>query len=205
MRILNKHLEYREEREEASTFSLVLVVALLIGSALALTLLTGPFDALLGEHRGAIPAAFHGTMAFLYLFIGTIGLYLAWRLWTGRIRAFADLQLLATVSATFSFLAIVFGNWLYVYYRAKDPASPRSYFLAMNPVIHKIFFEFKEFAALFTLPLSVVAAFVLWYYGVKVLERKWLRYSVAIVLALAFFYLVVAFGLGAAVTKLKPA
>jgi hypothetical protein len=205
MKVTGNGIEYLEDREEASTASLILVIVLLIGSALAFTLLTGPFGALLGEHRGAIPAAFHGTMAFLYLFVGTIGLYLAWRLWTGRIRAFADLQLLATVSATFSFLAIVFGNWLYIYYRVKDSASPRSYFLATSPVIHKIFFEFKEFAALFTLPLTVVAAFVLWYYGVQVLDRKWLRYSIAIVLALSFFYLVVAFGLGAAVTKLKPA
>jgi hypothetical protein len=59
--------------------------------------------------------------------------------------------------------------------------------------------------ALFTLPLTVVAAFVLWYYGAQVLERRWMRYTVAIVLALSFFYLVVAFGLGAAVTKLRPA
>ncbi len=194
-----------EERREASTASLILVVAVLIGTALAFVLATAPFAALVGPGRGAIAASFHGVAAFLYLFVGTIGLYLAWRLLTGRIRAFADLQLLATVSATLAFLAIVFGNWLYIYYRAKDPASPRSYFLATMPAIHKIFFEFKEFAALFTLPLTVVAAFVLWYYGAQVLERRWLRYTVAVVLGLSFFYLVVAFGLGAAVTKLKAA
>jgi hypothetical protein len=90
-----------------------------------------------------------------------------------------------------------------LYYRAKD--GPRTYLKANMPVIHGIFFEFKEFMALFTLPLTVVAAFVLWYYGAQVLERRWMRYTVAIVLALSFFYLVVAFGLGAAVTKLRPA
>jgi hypothetical protein len=199
---MDGHL-YAEERQEASTASLVLVVALLIGTALAFVLATAPFAALLGPGRGALAAACHGMTAFLYLFVGTIGLYLAWRLMTGRIRAFADLQLLATVSATFSFLAIVFGNWLYISYRAKD--GPRAYFKANMPVIHGIFFEFKEFIALFTLPLTVVAAFVLWYYGVQVLERRWMRYTVSIVLALSFFYLVVAFGLGAAVTKLRPA
>jgi len=77
--------------------------------------------------------------------------------------------------------------------------------MANMPVVHKIFFEFKEFMALFTLPLTVAAAFVLWYYGAQVLDRKWMRYTVAVLLALSFFYLVVAFGLGAAVTKLKPA
>jgi hypothetical protein len=40
---------------------------------------------------------------------------------------------------------------------------------------------------------------------VQTLERPWLRYSVAVLMGLAFFYLVVAFGLGAAVTKLRPA
>ena len=198
----NEHLE---ERREASTASLALVVGILIGSALAFVLATAPLSALLGAGQGALPAMFHGLAAFLYLFVGIIGLYLAWRLWTGRIRAFADLQLLATVSATFSLLAIVFGNWLYIYYRAKDPSSPRSYFLATVPVVHRIFFEFKEFVALFTLPLTVAAAFILWYYGAQILDRKWMRYTVAVLLALSFFYLVVAFGLGAAVTKLKSA
>lgn len=111
-------------------------------------------------------------------------------------QAFADLQLLATVAATFSFLAIVFGNWLYIYYRAPVPDSPRSYFVKNMPEIHRIFFEFKEFSALFTLPLTVCAAFVLWRYGTDVLARPWLRYTVAVLLGLAFFYLVIAFGLG---------
>ena len=53
--------------------------------------------------------------------------------------------------------------------------------------------------------LAAGAAFILWRYGNQVLDRPWLRYTVAIVLGLGFFYLVVAFGLGAAVTKLKAA
>jgi len=193
------------EMKEASTASLAAVVALLIGTALAFTVATGPFTKLLGAGAGAVPAAFHGLMAFLYLFVGTIGLYLAWRLLTGRIRAFADLQLLSVVSATFSFLAIVAGNWLYIYYRAPVPESPRSVFMKTAPEVHKVFFEFKEFGALFTLPLTVCAAFILWRYGGQILDRPWLRYSVAVLMGLAFFYLVVAFGLGAAVTKLRPA
>ncbi len=193
------------EREEASTASLALVVGLLLGVAAAVVLATAPFTALVGQSRAALAAASHGLSAFLYLFVGTIGLYLGWRLFTGRIRAFADLQLLATVSATLSLIAIAFGNWLYIFYRATDPSSPRSWFMANMPMIHKIFFEFKEFIALFTLPLTVSAAFILWYYGIQVLDRKWMRYTVAVLLALSFFYLVVAFGLGAAVTKLRPA
>ena len=194
-----------EDHREASTMSLVAVVGVLVVSAFGFTLGTAPLMKLLGSAAGAVPAAFHGVAAFLYLFVGTIGLYLAWRLITGRIRAFADLQLLATVSATLSFIAIAFGNWLYIYYRAKTPDSPRSYFLATAPEIHRVFFEFKEFAALYTLPLTVTAAFLLWQYGAHVLTHRWLRYAIAVLLGLSFFYLLVAFGLGAAVTKLKAA
>src|SRR3984893_14394309 len=193
------------EMKEASTASLVAVVAVLIGTALAFTMATGPFTKLLGAGGGAVPAAFHGMMAFLYRFVGTIGLYLGWRLMVGRIRAFADLQLLSVVAATLSLLAIIAGNWLYIYYRAPVPESPRSVFMKTMPDVHKIFFEFKEFGALFTLPLTVCAAFILWRYGGQILDRPWLRYSVAVLMGLTFFYLVVAFGLGAAVTKLRPA
>ncbi len=198
-------LEDVREIREASTTSLVGVILIMIASAVGFTLLTAPFDKLLGPGGGALPAAIHGLVAFLYLFVGTIGLYLGWRLLTGHIRAFADLQLLAVVAATFSFLAICFGNWLYIYYRAPVADSPRSYFVKNMPEVHKIFFEFKEFGALFTLPLAVCAAFILWRYGVQTLERPWVRYGVAVLMGLAFFYLVVAFGLGAAVTKLRPA
>src|SRR5262245_4180014 len=128
------------DMREASTRSLVAVAIVLVASALGFMLLTAPLLKLLGAGAGAVAAAFHGMAAFLYLFVGTIGLYLGWRLLTGRIRAFADLQLLAVVMATLSFLAIVFGNWLYIFYRAKDPSSPRSYFMANAPEIHKIFF-----------------------------------------------------------------
>lgn len=193
------------DTKEASTASLVAVVAILIGSALIFTLATAPFAKLLGAGAGALPAAFHGLAALLYLFVGAVGLYLAWRLMTGRIRAFADLQLLATVCATLSFLSIAFGNWLYIYYRAPIADSPQAYFAKNMPEIHTIFFEFKALAALYTLPVTVGAAWILWRYGSQVLAHRWLRYGVAVLLGLSFFYLVVAFGLGAAVTKLRAA
>jgi len=50
--------ERLEEREEASTASLALVVAVLIGSALAFVLATAPFSALLGPSQAALPAMF---------------------------------------------------------------------------------------------------------------------------------------------------
>lgn len=183
--------------------SLMLVAALLLGVAGAIAVATAPLATLAGPSRYAIAGAIHGLSATLLFIVSVVGLYLGFRLWAGRIRAFPDLQLVTTVIAATSFLTILFGNWIYIPYRAKVPDSPRSFFLANAPEIHKIFFEFKEFAALFTLPLAVAATYILWRYGRQILDRTWTRTAVALLLALHFFYFSAAFGLGAAVTKLK--
>lgn len=105
------------------------------------------------------------------------------------------------VNAFLAFLTILFGNRIYIFYRAQG--GPRSHFMENMPEIHKIFFEFKEFAALFTLPLAVAAAFLFLVYRDQLLRSKGLRGITAALLALTFFYFLVAFGLGAAITKLK--
>ena len=194
-----------EERPHAPwpAWSLLLVAGILVAASTAIVLATAPFARILGPGASAVGAACHGLSAFLLLVVSTIGLYLGWRLGMGRLRAFPDLQLLTLVSATLSLLTVASGNWIYIAYRAKGPDSPRSYFLATAPEVHQVFFEFKEYAALLTLPVSVAAAFIAWHYGRGIVERTWTRAALATLLALHFFYFVVAFGLGAAVTKLK--
>lgn len=192
-----------EHHVDWSAKSLVFVIGLLIVASTTIVLATAPFTSLLGASAYALGGALHGLVAFILLVVATVGLYLGWRLFMGRIKAFPDLQLVTAVMAVLSFITIVFGNWIYIAYRAKTPDSPRSYFMANMPEIHQIFFEFKEFAALFTLPLAVTAAFILWRYGKQILERNWTRTAVAIMMALYFFYFAIAFGLGAAVAKLK--
>ncbi|MGQ0536695.1 MAG: hypothetical protein ACT4PT_11565, partial [Methanobacteriota archaeon] len=61
----------------------------------------------------------------------------------------------------------------------------------------------KEFVALFTLPLATSAAYVLWREKEGLRDRAWLRQAVATLLVLSWVYLLVAFGLGAAITKLR--
>ena len=185
------------------TWSLVLVAATLVAVSTGIVLATAPFARILGPSAYAIGSACHGLAAFLLMVTSTIGLYLAWRLFMGRIQAFPDLQLLTVVSATLSLLTVVSGNWIYIAYRAKTPDAPRAYFLANAPEVHQVFFEFKEYAALFTLPLSVAAAFIAWHYGREIVKKTWTRVALASLMTLHFFYFVVAFGLGAAVTKLK--
>lgn len=190
------------DRESGSRMS---AMGLMVG-ALAVTggmivLFTAPLAVLLGGSRYALEGALHGVSASLFMVTATIGLFQAYRLLTGAIRHAAPLEFGAVVNAFLAFLTILFGNRIYIFYRASQ--GPRAYFLESSPEIHKIFFEFKEFAALFTLPLAVTAAFLFLAYGEQLLRSRGLRNIAVLLLVLTFFYFLVAFGLGAAITKLR--
>lgn len=162
---------------------------------------SAPLDVLLGESRYALEGALHGVSAALFMVTATIGLFQAYRLWAGTLQHHTQLEFGGVINALLAFLTIFFGNRIYMYYRA--PSGPRTYFLENMPEIHEIFFEFKEFAALFTLPLSVAAAALFVIYGPQLIRSKGLRSIAALLLVLTFFYFLVAFGLGAAITKLR--
>jgi hypothetical protein len=186
---------------ERPDWSLAYILLFAIGAVALLALATAPVAALLGDSQYAIPSALHGVSATVFVVVSTVMVYLAYRLYTGQLTSVRDLRALAGLNAFFAAITVLFGNWIYIYYRA--PAGPRAYFLENTPVIHEIFFEFKEFIALFTLPLSVAAAFVIWREGEGLRSRTTLREAVAVVLALSWLYLMLAFGLGAAITKLR--
>lgn len=190
------------QRESFSITSLILVVGVLLAVAAFFVVTTAPLEALLGESSYAVISAFHGLSAGVMMVVVTIGLYLGYQLFEGQLVNLRDLKLLSVVNATMAFITILFGNWIYIGYRSKG--GVREWLLANNPEAHKIFFEFKEYMALFTLPLAVLAAYLLYRYDMGLLERRWLRVVVAVALALTFFYFTVAFGLGAAITKIRP-
>lgn len=192
----------RLRRMEPSLVTLVLIVvgaAALVGLSAAMS---APIGDLLGESSWSIVSAFHGIAATVFLLGMTIALYLAWRLYTGEIKAFRDLKYITALSAVLSGFTIVFGNWIYIAYRA--PGGPREQFLATIPEIHQIFFEFKEFMALFTFPLIVAATFAIWYYGKELVDHRFLRAGVAATIGLSWTYMMIAYVLGAAITKLAP-
>src|SRR5215207_5670656 len=168
---------------------------LLFLMVLGMAILASPVVALLGDGAHAIAAAMHGMMAFMLMITATIGLYQGYRLFRDELTDLHDVLLPSVVNAVLALFTIVFGNWIYIPYRASG--GPREYFLNTSPEVHKIFFEFKEYIALFALPLAVAAAFILLYYKTDVLRRPWLRYAVSVLLALVFFATMVAFGLGA--------
>ena len=187
------------ELETARHLWLIVFVLGLIG--LSIVWITAPAERLLGGSAEAVRGALHGTAAGLFMVTATIGLFQGYRLFAGQARNIAELQVGSVVNAALAFFTILLGNWVYIPYRASG--GPRSYFLEHAPEVHKVFFEFKEFAALFTLPCAVAASFILVYYAGAAIRRKDLSTLVAVLLALVFFYFLVAFGLGAAITKLK--
>ncbi len=164
-------------------------------------LFTAPISSFFGQSSLAVISATHGLFATLGVVVGTVTSYLGYRLFTGKIKAFSDLKILSVISTFIAAATIVFGNWIYIAYRA--PGGPRAFFLENNPEIHEVFFEFKEFIALFPLPLAVAATFVIWRYGDQLVENKPLRTLVGIVFGVAWGALIIAYLLGAGVTKLR--
>lgn len=69
--------------------------------------------------------------------------------------------------------------------------------------MHEFFFEFKEYTALFTLPLMAAATSIIVREGAHLRARPLTRQVVAVLLALSWFFLIIVFGLGAAITKLR--
>lgn len=170
-------------------------------AGLIIVLMTAPNGALRAQSPGATAGTLHGIAAGLLMVTATIGLFQAYRLFAGHARGIAEFQVVSIANAVLALTTILLGNWLYIPYRASG--GPRSYFLQHTPEIHTVFFEFKEFAALFPLPLAVATAFLFLYYGATALRRKDLSALAAVWLTLVFCYFLAAFALGAAVTKLK--
>lgn len=190
-----------ENREKTTTSVIVGTLVFMCAIAAAVVTVSAPVERILGEGAFALRGAFHGLLAGVFMVTATIGLFQAFRLWSGSGAGVRELEVGSALNAAASLLTIVLGNWIYIPYRGA--AGPRTFFLEKAPEVHKIFFEFKEFTALFTLPLAAAACFIICRYGERVLKRRFLREASALLLVLVFFYFAVAFGLGAAVTKLR--
>lgn len=161
---------------------------------------SAPWVALMGKSDFSSIATLHGIIATLGVIVGSVTGYLGWRLLLGHLKAYRDLRILATLSSVLAFLSIFSGNWIYEAYRG--PGGPREYFIEQFPVIHEVFFEFKEHVALFPLPIAIAATFILWKYKESIPLDIPLRNSLGVMIAVAWTILMIAFVLGAAITKL---
>lgn len=188
-------------RDEPSSFVILVgwvVVSLFV---VFLVLVTAPVGDLLGSGSWAVVSTLHGTLALLGAIVFTVAGYLGWKLFRGQLKANGDLRIVSALSIIVAAATIIFGNWIYIGYRA--PGGPRAFFLQSNPEVHGVFFEFKEFIALFTLPLAVATMYTIWTYRDTLSQDKPLRTTVALLLITTWLIFMVTFLLGAAITKLR--
>ena len=190
------------ERDERAPRSLAFLLLALLAAAAFLFAATAPLGKLTGGDAGALAGTLNATASGLLMITAAVAVYLGYRLYTGQLKAFRDLQRLSVAMAALSLITIVFGNWLGLGGGAPDSVS--AYLLSTDPALHELFFEFKPLIALFTLPLAVAAASILLRYGEQLLERPWLRATVAVLIVLAFAAFAVDFALGAALAGVKP-
>jgi len=191
----------RIRRMEPSLATLLVVTVGAVAVVGLIAAATTPVGALIGDTQWHLISAFHGLSATMFLLGATIAVYLAWRLYVGEIRAFKDLKWLAAFSAVMSAVTISFGTWIYIAYRKEG--GPRSFFLENLPAVHQVFFEFKEFIALFTLPMFLASTYILWRYGEGLVKHREARAAASLPVLLGWVYLILAYVLGAAITKLR--
>lgn len=163
---------------------------------------TAPIELLVENTQWSAIGTMHGVAGSADFLTSAITLYLSYRLLTGEISYLGDLKIMSVATAISLFITILLGNWIYIGYRA--PGMVQEYFLDTQPVLHMMFFEFKEIIALFTFPLATAAAFMLFRYQDDLIHRPWLRTLVFLLVALMFAFFIVTFGLGALITRIKP-
>ena len=190
-----------EPATERRDWTLAYILGAAVAAFAVLAVATAPVSALLGDSAFAIPSALHGVSSILYVIVATMLAYLAYQMYVGRLERYREARFLSLAAVFLSSFTILLGNWIYIAYR--DVEGPRAYFLENEPAVHTVFFESKEFLALFTLPLSVAAAYMLLKHRHALHDMPRERQATAILLVLSWLLLVVVFGLGAAITKLR--
>ncbi len=117
------------------------------------------------------------------------------------------LKLGTTVMAVVAWLTVISGTWIpYVWYRANVPTSPRS-FLLSNPTTagwHSFGMEWKEHIAWFAPILATVVAYLVYYFGRRLVREEKIRQVAMVMYNLAFVTAAVAGLFGALITKAAP-
>ena len=102
---------------------------------------------------------------------------------------------------------VITGTWvIYPWYRSKDPDSAKS-ILTADPATamwHSFGMEWKEHIAWFSPILATVVAFIVVFYGVRLIKHERARRAALVLFVLAFVLAAVAGGLGALITKTSP-
>lgn len=94
------------------------------------------------------------------------------------------------------------GSYVYIFYRAPMPESARSRLLAgPTPWVHSLLMELKEFTGAYVPALAMLALVLVFAWNQRLLAEARLRRVLAAVLLAAMLWTLLAFGLGAYITK----
>jgi len=120
-------------------------------------------------------------------------------------RGVKRLKIYTTVMAAILMTKIILGDFIYTFYRAPTPDSPRSLIKAgTTPWVHNIGMELKEHIAHYVPVLLVIVTFIVFYYNDALIKDRRLRAIIAVLLSAAMLWTLIAFGLGAYITKTQP-
>ena len=109
--------------------------------------------------------------------------------------------------AIMAWLTVISGTYIvYPWYRARDPGSPRSLLLANadTKAWHTFGMEWKEHVAWFAPILATVAAFLVTYYGARLIDKSRVRRAALVLFTIAFAASAVAGVFGAFINKVAP-
>jgi hypothetical protein len=121
------------------------------------------------------------------------------------------LKISGTAIAVLSWLAVFIGSYVvYPWYRAAPPAGttdfssfPRSRLLANPPVSgwHNFGMEWKEHLGWLVPIVATAALFIIWRYGGRLAEEKGMKWTLFVILCVAFVLAGIVGVLGAIITK----
>ncbi|NJM46161.1 MAG: hypothetical protein HC860_08245 [Alkalinema sp. RU_4_3] len=146
----------------------------------------------------------HGFGAMAATIVTVYAGHLAFPLLRGSNKVLPQMRSLTFWSAVVTFLSIASGNFGYMRYRAgADFGGARAWLKDNSPLTQYVFMEYHEFSVLFTLPLAVGSAWVLWHYGDKILEKanRPILAGVSIAVMAIMFYAMGGFVTGLAIAK----
>ncbi|WP_115994874.1 hypothetical protein [Cohnella lupini] len=183
------------------TFFTAKEFAITQASVAALLFLSIPLFNALGVSNHKLMAILHGLGATITVILSCQTIHLVYPMLRGKKGAATKLELMLWLTNLLVLLTIIFGNWLYIAYRAPD--GPQEWLMYYNPPLHSIMMEFKEFVALYPLPLGIGAAFLLRRFRHNLVPGSAASSIVALLVTLFWICLLIGFVLGFGLAKLK--
>jgi hypothetical protein len=172
-----------------------------IGLLLLAYLPTAPLQWLIGFDAYTITLSLHAALATLMLLAATTGAAMGYRLAIHRAPSLWWIFGSVAATAVLAAISVLLGDALYAQY--VKSGGPMEEVVRKASEAHTILFEFKARVGLVPLPLSAAAAFIAWRYRGDLRRDRHLAELMALLLVLLVFFVLLPYGLGSAVTRLR--